>query len=344
MKKIMKQIIKNKFEDFTKYIINSDNSLILLFRYLIGTCGILIWEVMFYIINFYKIYTRDTKKICDITVFINSNKGKNLEGPIPDGNYTNKLMSWNIHNGCNFYERTMIDKQCDFIKNTNADIICLQEVLNDNYIPQENYLISKLKPNYTSFYYSTEQYGVSNIGNMIISKYEILDTRICVFDKWLMRPINNAIFIKINKVYNEEKSEDIWICNLHLSSDITLLQQKHQLRQLEEFIESNNLKNIILVGDFNIPYNLFNNIDSSLCNNIDSSLCNNIDSSLCNKIDNTIIETLKNDISLESNLKSFPSYRPQILLDYYYTDLNNINDYNILKTDLSDHLPFTISI
>ena len=26
------------------------------------------------------------------------------------------------------------------------------------------------------------------------------------------------------------------------------------------------------------------------------------------------------------------------------TDLNNINDYNILKTDLSDHLPFTISI
>lgn len=331
----MEQKISNKLEEFIKYIINSDNLLILLFRYLIGTCGILIWEVMFYITNFYKIYTRDKKKICDINLFINSNQGKNLEEPIPDGNYTNKLMSWNIHNGCNFYERTMIDKQCDFIKNTNADIICLQEVLNDNYTPQENYLISKLKPNYTSFYYSTEQYGVNNIGNMIISKYEILDTRICVFDKWLMRPINNAIFIKINKVYNEGKSEDIWICNLHLSSDITLLQQKHQLRQLEEFIESNNLKNIILVGDFNIPYNLFNNIDSSL------------DNKIRNTKNNTIIENLKNGISTESNLKSFPAYRPQILLDYYYTDLNNINninDYNILKTDLSDHLPFTISI
>ena len=45
----------------------------------------------------------------------------------------------------------MIDKQCDFIKEVNADVICLQEVLNDNYISQEKYLTSKFKPYYNSF-------------------------------------------------------------------------------------------------------------------------------------------------------------------------------------------------
>ena len=155
---------------------------------------------------------------------------------------------------------------------------------------------------------------------MIISKYEILDTKICVFDKWLMRPINNAIFAKIRRNLNESKKEDIWICNLHLSSDITLFQQKYQLNQLKDFIVSNDLKNLIIVGDFNIPFNLFDDLEFSFNKNF------------------------KNCLRKDSHFKSFPTYRPELLLDYYYTDLNNINDYDILKTDLSDHFPFTVSI
>lgn len=220
----------------------------------------------------------------------------------------NKVISYNIHYGSDFFEKERIIEMLNFLKKENADIYILQEFPN-----------IKFKNNVDLIHYFKKYLGIKNhyqktiikIGNieycsLILTKQEIEKIEVLRFENWLFRLPNFCISIKIN---------NLWYSNVHLNSDLTGLCQLYQAKELVNYIYQLNEPHFIL-GDFNSPKKYKS------------------------------IEYLKNELKiLEEENNTYPSILPMVKLDYCF-NYKSDKKYNIeiKKLEYSDHYPLILEI
>tara|TARA_Y200000002_G_C22651955_1_gene651761 strand:- start:848 stop:1675 length:828 start_codon:yes stop_codon:yes gene_type:complete len=220
----------------------------------------------------------------------------------------NKVISYNIHYGSDFFENEKIIEILKFLKNENANIYFLQEFPN-----------IKFNNKLDLIHYFKKYLGIKNhyqktiikIGNieycsLILSRKKIEKIEILRFENWLFRLPNFCISIKIN---------DLWYSNVHLNSDFTGLCQLYQAKELVNYIHQLNESHFIL-GDFNSPkkYKSIQYLNSKL--------------EICEDENNT-----------------YPSILPMVKLDYCFNYKTN-KKYNIKvkKLEYSDHYPLILEL
>lgn len=195
---------------------------------------------------------------------------------------------------------------CEYIKTLKIDICVFQEVCATRKCNQIEIFKKYLGYDYSLYSINNSLFDYKK-GNLILSKYPILDKKEYKFTKYYLRPNNTGISIKIN--YD---NKDIWITNVHLSCDITGYQQNQQINELLSKIDLNE-RNIIC-GDFNslLNYKGLKKIRNNFINGI---------------ID-----------------KTYPSIYPLYQLDYVlYNNMENLK-IERLNSILSDHRPILINI
>ena len=225
-----------------------------------------------------------------------------------------KIMTFNV---CHFKNintnRIEYVKIIKFIKDKNIDIVGFNEVYGNKYdkkimVSQIEY-IAKMLGYYYYFSPSTKIKGVK-YGNGIISKY----------------PINMAHIIKIpmpkirsGTAYYEKRSilkANINKLNLNIYITHLGLNEDEQKLGINTILNSININNSILMGDFNIENN------------------------------NVLIKSFnKNMKSILNNSFTFPSLKPTKKLDYIFVSKNIkiIHSY-IPNFIISDHLPIISTI
>ena len=148
-----------------------------------------------------------------------------------------KIVSWNIHNGYNFYNKDCLVDDILYLCSEKAEFYLFQEVFDKILIEK---LIENLgvKGKENTFYYN---------GNLIICNNDNFKADVYKFGSWEGRDENNCIGIN-TKINNR----DIFLLNVHLQSDITMYQQYRQCQELIEYL--NQYENVVMLGDFNSPY------------------------------------------------------------------------------------------
>lgn len=156
-----------------------------------------------------------------------------------------KIVSYNIHKGMDSNNKFTLKKIIKYLKEIDADIICLQEVL----FNQFSLLKQSLKMD--GVFGANINTPILMYGIAILSKYEILD--------------NEHVFLKSKKeqrgfLYANVFSENccIDIINTHLGLDKD--ERKEQLNQIIDYTHKLR-KSKIICGDFNeenISINIFN--------------------------------------------------------------------------------------
>lgn len=146
-----------------------------------------------------------------------------------------KLITYNIHKGIDENNNESLNDIIDYLKRTNADIICLQEVLNSIHIKLLNeldingYFLSNVK-------LTNDLYGISiYFKNNMVS----VDGVHLVSEKERRGFIHLQLYIN-DKLVN--------IINLHLG--LSIYEREKQLDQVLNYIDTLRGKNIIC-GDFN---------------------------------------------------------------------------------------------
>ena len=221
----------------------------------------------------------------------------------------NKIVSYNIHYGCDYYDNIKLNEILLFLKNEKAEIYVLQEFINIKFNNGKDsiYYIKKylnMENHHIEYLFRNKNYEFSNI---ILCKNKIKDYKKLKYRHWYLKNKNSCFSIK-TQLYNQ----DIWISNVHFISDITGKQQIKQSKNLIEYIKNIDESHLI-VGDFNTPYNYKS------------------------------VQYLKNNLKLcENRYNTFPSIYPFVKLDYCFTykmEKRNVYRKNIFY---SDHLPLII--
>ena len=217
-----------------------------------------------------------------------------------------RILNWNIHYGKSFFETDNLIKMCDLINKLNIDICVFQEVTSNKKADQIQILKKCCGFDHHFFSQDTVLFDYKK-GNLILSKYEFIDKKKHRFKRYYFRPNNNAISVKI-----KFKDQYIWINNLHLSCDVTGLQQNHQVLEFLDNININD-KNIVC-GDFN------------------SLASYNCITKLMTRFKNGLVS------------RTFPSIYPLYQIDHVlYKNISDIKC-QTLDSTLSDHLPVLIEI
>lgn len=229
---------------------------------------------------------------------------------LKDSYNSDKIVDYNIHYGCNFYEKIKMKEIITFLKNENADVYVLQEFPNIKFDNGKDLIYYFLKKVGIKYYHKETIIKVGNIeySSIILSKNYIEDVRVLNFKSWFCRLPNVCVSVKT--LYN---NQNVWISNVHLNSDITGLCQLSQCKELKNYIY--NLKdNHIILGDFNTP----NSYES--------------------------IKFLQQNFKLIKNKKrTYPTVFPIAKLDYCFTyNFNNKLSCMVRNIRLSDHLPLII--
>ena len=224
-----------------------------------------------------------------------------------------KVISWNIWIDGNFKEVV------DFLRNSQADIIGLQEVVDDD---RSRDIIKALKnEGYNSYFGSAEHTWDGNVykdGPAILTKYKIIKNETHTLSEKDKRVAVQADIVAGNKT-------------LHIFS--THLIHTHQKKGEEQDIQVSNLIKIlpsertILMGDFNaIP-------ESSVIRNV-------------------------NKVLVDADPDSYPTWsiypegclvcNPQTMdtrLDYIFTSKDlKASSYKVEDSKASDHLPISVII
>jgi endonuclease/exonuclease/phosphatase family metal-dependent hydrolase len=143
------------------------------------------------------------------------------------------IFSYNINKGLDMKRKNNINRIIDTILPYNYGIICLQEVKNyDHY----NYLKRKL--NY--------EYGYYNKHKCILSNYKIIKENTIYYSD--LELYNKNCFLHCSIQLNDEI---INVFNIHLTNDITFFKQSNEKQEITNYIEFNNLSNVIIIGDTN---------------------------------------------------------------------------------------------
>ena len=165
---------------------------------------------------------------------INStNTEETMEEPEEIKEMNKTIFSYNINNGLDLKRKNNINRIIDTISTYNYGIICLQEVKNEEH---SNYLKSKL--NYEYGYYSKNK--------CILSNYKIIEENTIYFSD--LELYNKNCFLHCSIQLNEEI---INVLNIHLTNDITFFKQSNEKQEITNYIESNDLSNVMIIGDTN---------------------------------------------------------------------------------------------
>lgn len=222
----------------------------------------------------------------------------------------NKIVSYNIHYGCNYYDNIKLEEIFSFLKEEKAEIYVIQEFVNIKFSNGKDsiYYLKKylnIEYHHIEYLFRTKNYEFSNI---ILCKHKILEKKKLKYEHWFLSNKNSCFSIK-TKLYDKE----IWISNVHFISDITGKQQIKQSKSLIKYINDINEPHL-LVGDFNTPYNYKS------------------------------IKYLKKYLNLcENRYNTFPSFYPFVKLDYCFTFKLDTRDVYRKKILYSDHLPLIIN-
>ena len=166
-----------------------------------------------------------------------------------------KILSYNIHKGMDSNNIFTLNKIIKYLKNIDADIICLQEVLYNQFVilKQSLKIDGVFAANINK---PTLMYGIATL-----SKYEILK--------------NEHIFLKSKKEQRGFLYTNIFygkycidIINTHLGLDI--YERREQISEIMDYIKDLRRSKIVC-GDFNeknISINIFN--DSAVYTNYQS--------------------------------------------------------------------------
>jgi endonuclease/exonuclease/phosphatase family metal-dependent hydrolase len=225
-----------------------------------------------------------------------------------------KIVNWNVHYSCDFYNYNRLIEILKFLKKENAEVYVIQEFLNLSFSDNRDlidYMMEYLNiENY--IFVPIYKYNNCSYGNLILCQNPILKRKILNFKLLNYKTRNICISIK-TKVNNKE----IWINNTYFNSDITGFLQKFQSTKLLKHIEENEGEQLIM-GDFNCPSN-YKGINMLKKNLIDIS-------------------------DKDGFNKTFPSIYPTAKLDYvfYYGEGKNNIEMKIDRNYYSDHLPLII--
>lgn len=152
-----------------------------------------------------------------------------------------KIVSYNIHSGVDKDMFPTLFDIIDFLKNCDADIICLQEV---NESAKVGFQVSSLKEElgmYSHFGANVVNLN-SNYGLVTYSKYRIIS--------------QNHVYLSSSKEQRgmlhtviDVRGKKVNIINIHLG--INKEEQKEQMKELQEFIDNLGDEPYIIAGDFN---------------------------------------------------------------------------------------------
>lgn len=229
-----------------------------------------------------------------ISSYIVSNKNINLEKT------QIKIISYNIHSGTDKNMTPTLFDTINFLKNSNADIICLQEVNESSKI---GFQVSSLKEelNMNSSFGANVVNKNTNYGLATYSKYKIIDEKHVYLSsaKEQRGFLHTIIKVKDKKVH---------IINVHLGLDDK--ERKNQIKELKTYIEKLKKDYFVILGDFNEG-------DISL--------------------DDEIIIDVAEEID-KSNILTFSTGLDRI--DYMFVSKNiKIESYEVLIKNMSDHYP-----
>lgn len=152
-----------------------------------------------------------------------------------------KIVSYNIHSGVDKDMFPTLFDIIDFLKNCDADIICLQEV---NESAKVGFQVSSLKEELgmNSHFGANVVNLNSNYGLVTYSKYKIIK--------------QNHVYLSSSKEQRgllhtviDIRGKKVNIINTHLATNKE--EQEEQLKELQEFIDKLGDEPYIIAGDFN---------------------------------------------------------------------------------------------
>jgi endonuclease/exonuclease/phosphatase family metal-dependent hydrolase len=240
-----------------------------------------------------------------------------------------KILSYNIHKGFTIGNRDFILEQIRLaLRETNADILFLQEVLGDHQdkkckIPdwktaiQFEYIADTVWPHFA--YGKNAVYPEGHHGNAILSKFPIIE--------WQNHAISTNRFehrgLLKTKVMIPELEQELLLCNTHL--DLTQSGRDLQTEMLIKHMKTEQELPWVLVGDFN---------------DWNKKISSRIEDTLGAK------EVFK---ELHGNYPAtFPSFLPMLSLDRVFVhNLRPIKAVALKQAhwkNLSDHLPLYVEI
>ncbi|WP_297136423.1 endonuclease/exonuclease/phosphatase family protein [Terrisporobacter sp.] len=161
-----------------------------------------------------------------------------------------KIVSYNIHSGVDKDMFPTLFDIIDFLKNSDADIICLQEV---NESAKVGFQVSSLKEELgmNSHYGANVVNTNSSYGLVTYSKYKIISkNHVYLTSKNEQRGLLHTVI--------DVRGKKVNIINLHLSANTE--EQKVQLKEVQEYIDNLGDETYIIAGDFNEPETSLNNV------------------------------------------------------------------------------------
>ena len=166
-----------------------------------------------------------------------------------------KILSYNIHKGMDANNIFTLNKMIKYLKNIDADIICLQEVLYNQFaiLKQSLKIEGVFAANINK---ATLMYGIATL-----SKYEILKNE----HIFLKSKKEQRGFLYTNLIYDKGCID---VINTHLGLDID--ERREQISEIMDYIKDLRRSKIVC-GDFNeknISINIFN--DSAVYTNYQS--------------------------------------------------------------------------
>ncbi len=154
-----------------------------------------------------------------------------------------KIVSYNIHSGVDKDMFPTLFDTIDFLKNSDADIICLQEV---NESAKVGFQVSSLKEELgmNSHYGANVVNANSSYGLVTYSKYKIISkNHVYLSSENEQRGLLHTVI--------DVRGKKVNIINLHLSANTQ--EQEIQLKEVQEFIDNLGDETYIIAGDFNEP-------------------------------------------------------------------------------------------
>jgi len=215
------------------------------------------------------------------------------------------IISYNIHSGLDKNMFPTLFDTIDFLKESNADIICLQEV---NESARAGFQVSSFKEELkmnSHFGANVVDLGY-NYGLVTYSKYPIKEEEHIYLSSFreqrgMLHTVVKVGYRKLN------------IINVHLGLDDN--ERKIQIQELLDFIKKLGDEPYIVVGDFN---------QGEI------------------SIDSYILKDVAKELE-KSNILTFPTGLDRI--DYIFTSSNvEVLDYDVLIKNMSDHYPIVAKI
>lgn len=262
------------------------------------------------------------------TQFLNDTK-INQKQFIKKSNNNLRFLSFNVHMWKNINNKIKYQEMIELIKESNADIVGLQEAMLHDKMISKSYKNDFEKIGYKYQFVANEKHGI----NILLSKIEIENIKILKLKQDPVKKLNRyAIFGTINL------NQKINIVVTHLDVyDETEETRLNQIKFIVESVEKMNFSNkTIIMGDFNClrskdyTENDWKRIRThDLKRNVTSMTL------VTDYLEQQKYQTFNLDMSVWSMRR----------VDYIYTkNITNFINFSSYPSDLSDHYPIYVDL